>query len=382
MNPQESHREHLGQGLEEIDTIVIGGGQAGLAVGYYLQDQGREFVILDANQRTGDSWRNRWDSLFLFTPARFNGLPGMRFPAGRADFVDKDRMADFLESYAVHFDLPIRRGTKVDRLGRLGDRFLVSAGEAQFVANNVVVAMGRQAPWTPAFAADLDPGITQLHSAIYRTPTQLQDGPVLVVGGGNSAADIAIEVARSRPTWMAGKETGHVPFRIERFLARHVLVSIVRFVGQHVLNVKTPIGRKIRPKVLTKAAPLVRVKPKDLLAAGVRRVPRVVGASDGLPMLEDGRILEVSNVIWCTGFRPGFSWIDLPILGDRQEPEHERGTVPSQPGLYFVGLHFLTAMTSETIPGMKKDAKRITKELAARAPMTAPVTAAASADVA
>jgi putative flavoprotein involved in K+ transport len=352
-----------------IDTVVIGGGQAGLSVGYYLARQGRPFVILDANGRVGDSWRNRWDSLLLFTPARFNGLPGMVFPGPRDKFITKDEMADFLEDYAARFELPVRVGHPVDRLSRLGDRLLVSAGDESFEATNVVVAMGNcQTPWVPSFAHELDPRILQMHSKDYRNPSQLADGPVLVVGGGNSAADIAIEVARDRPVWMAGKESAHIPFRIETFIARHLLVSIVRFVGHHILNVRTPIGRRIRPKVLDQAAPLVRVKPKDLIAAGVQRVPRVIGVSEGLPLLDDGQSLEVENVIWCTGFRPGFSWIDLPILGERQEPAHESGVVPSEPGLYFVGLHFLYSMTSETVTGVQRDAKRIAKEIAARAP--------------
>lgn len=352
-----------------IDTVVIGGGQAGLAVGYHLARQGRSFVILDANERVGDAWRNRWDSLRLFTPARFNGLPGMDFPGARDKFITKDEMADFLEDYAARFELPVRGDRTVDRLSRLGDRLVVSAGDESFEANNVVVAMSNsQTPWVPSFAHELDPRIVQMHSKDYRNPSQLGDGPVLVVGGGNSAADIAIEVAQDRPTWMAGKESGHVPFRIETFVARHLLISIVRFVGHYVLSVRTPIGRKIRPKILDQAAPLVRVKPKDLIAAGVQRVPRVTGVRDGLPLLDDGQTLEVENVIWCTGFRPGFSWIDLPILGDRQEPAHERGAVPSEPGLYFVGLHFLYSMTSETITGMQRDAKRIARQIAARVP--------------
>lgn len=354
----------------DFHTVVVGGGQAGLAVGYYLARQGRKFVILDASARVGDSWRKRWDSLLLFTPARFNGLPGMRFPAPRDKFIAKDEMADYLESYAQHFKLPVRGSTMVDRLTKIGDRFVLSAGAEQFHADNVIVAMGRQAPWTPPFAKELDPGIVQLHSIDYRNPSQLRDGGVLVVGGGNSSADIAMETVQSHPTWMAGKESGHVPFRIETFVARHFLVSIVRFVGQHLLTVRTPIGRKIRPKALQMAAPLVRVKPKDLISAGVERETRVVGVKNGLPLLDDGRTLEVSNVIWCTGFRPGFSWIDLPILGDRQEPTHERGIVSSHPGLYFVGLHFLYSMTSETITGVSRDAKRIARHIGSRQPIT------------
>lgn len=350
---------------ERFETVVIGGGQAGLSVGHYLAKRGRPFVILDAGAKVGDSWRNRWDSLLLFTPARIDGLPGMSFPAPGSSFITKDDMADYLESYVARFELPVRTGLKVDKLSREGNRFVVSAGEASFEADNVVVAMSNcQVPRVPFFAKDLDPGILQLHSKEYRNPAQLKDGPVLVVGAGNSGGDIATEVVQTHPTWMAGKETGHIPFRIETFVARHLLLRIVRFVGHRVLTVKTPIGRKVRPKLLAAAPPLVRVKPKDLVAAGVERVPRVMGVQNGLPLLEDGRTVEVANVIWCTGFRPGFSWIDLPILGDRQEPAHESGVVASQPGLYFVGLHFLHAVTSETITGVPRDAKRIVKHIA------------------
>jgi putative flavoprotein involved in K+ transport len=351
---------------ESFDTIVIGGGQAGLATGYYLAQQMRDFVILDANQRTGDSWRNRWDSLRLFTPARIDGLPGMSFPAPGSTFITKDDMADYVEAYASHFDFPIRHGVKVDGLSRAGDRFLISSGDKRFVASNVVVAMSNcQVPWVPPSAAELDPDIVQIHSKEYKNPSQLKDGPVLVVGAGNSGADIAIEVVKNHSTLMSGKESGHIPFRIETFVARNLLLRLVRFVGHRVITIKTPVGRKLRPKMLHMAPPLVRVKPKDLISAGVERVPKVVGAQDGRPVLQDGRVVDVANVIWCTGYRPGFSWIDLPILGDRQEPDHEGGFVASQPGLYFVGLHFLYSMTSETINGVPRDAERIAGHIAA-----------------
>lgn len=352
-------------GSQRFDTVVVGGGQAGLALGYYLAKQGRSFVILDAHHRVGDSWRRRWDSLLLFTPARFNGLPGMRFPASGGKFITKDEMADFLESYAAHFDLPVRLNTRVTRMSRSGDGFKIETGDETIDADHVVVAMANsQEPWVPPFADELRPDILQMHSKDYKNPDQLREGSVLVVGAGNSGADIAIELVQDRPTWMAGKESGHIPFRIERFLARNGLVRMVRFVGHRVLSVRTPIGRKLRPKLLTMAAPLVRVKPKDLVAAGVKRVPKVVGARDGLPSLSDGSVLEVDNVVWCTGFRPGFSWIDLPILGPRQEPAHTKGVVPEVPGLYFLGLHFLYSMTSETVTGMPRDARRIAKHIA------------------
>lgn len=352
---------------ERVQTVVVGGGQAGLSVGYHLARRGLPFVILDANERIGDAWRTRWDSLRLFTPARYDGLAGMPFPAPADAFPTKDEMADYLEAYAARFALPVRTGVTVDRLSRQGERFVVAAGDRRFEAEQVVVAMANyQRPRIPPFAQQLDPGIVQLHSSVYRNPSQLRDGGVLIVGAGNSGAEIALEVARGHPTWMSGRDTGHVPFRIEGAAARLFLVRVVlRFLFHRVLTVNTPIGRKVRPTSLAHGGPLIRVKPKDLAAAGIKRVPRTVGARDGLPMLEDGRILNVANVVWCTGFDPGFSWIDLPVLGE-DEPMHERGVVAIEPGLYFVGLHFLYAFSSTMIHGVGRDAEHVIEAIAAR----------------
>jgi putative flavoprotein involved in K+ transport len=352
---------------EYVETLVIGGGQAGLAVGHELAQRARPFLIVDAYPRVGEAWRRRWESLLLFTPARYDGLPGMRFPARGGAFITKDEMADYLEDYARHFQLPIRLNTRVDRLSRAGDRFRVTTGSTTFEADNVVVAMANfQQPKVPKFAANLDPRIVQIHSAGYKSPAQLAPGPVLVVGVGNSGADIAMDVVKEHPTWLAGTESAAVPFRIEPFLGRNVAVRGVRFIGQHVLTVRTPIGRKARPNFLTRATPLIRVKPNDLVGAGITRVARIVDTRDGLPVTEDGATVDVANVIWCTGFRPGFSWIDLPVLGDRQEPQHERGAVPQEPGLYFVGLEFLYSATSATITGVGRDARRVVRHLTAR----------------
>jgi putative flavoprotein involved in K+ transport len=353
---------------ERVETVIVGGGQAGLSVGYHLAQRGLPFVILDANERIGDSWRKRWDSLRLFTPARFSVLAGMPFPAPAHSFPTKDQVADYLEAYAARFDLPVRTGIRVDGLARNGDRFVVSAGDLRFEADNVVVAMStHQTPWVPPFASELDPDIVQLHPGEYRNPSQLQDGGVLLVGAGNTGAEIALEVASGHPTWLSGRDTGHVPFRIETVAARYIFLPLVfRFVGHHVLTVDTPIGRKVRPKILSRGAPLVRVKPKDIAAAGIERVPRVEGVRDGLPVLEDGRSLEVANVVWCTGFRPDFSWIDLPIFGEEEEPKepmHERGVVANEPGLYFVGLLFLYAMSSAFLPGVGRDAEHVVEDI-------------------
>ena len=346
------------------DTIIIGGGQAGLATGYYLQQQGRDFVILDANQRIGDAWRNRWDSLRLFTPARFDGLPGMPFPASAYSFPTKDEMAGYLEAYAGRFDLPVHLGVRVDCLSRQNGRFLVAAGDVRFQAENVVVAMSNwQKPRVPQFARELDPRIVQLHSSEYRNPSQLRDGGVLIVGAGNSGAEIALDVAPGHQVWLSGRDTGNVPFRIGSVAYRLILARLVgRLLFHRVLTVNTPIGRKLRPKLLSKGQPLVRVKPEDLAAAGIQRTPRTVGVQGGLPLLEGGRVLDVTNVIWSTGFHPGFSWIDLPILGE-QSPLHERGVVTSEPGLYFVGLTFLFAASSSMIHGVGRDARYIAQAI-------------------
>lgn len=351
-----------------IQTIVIGGGQAGLSVGHELAKRGLPFLILDANRQLGDAWRNRWDSLRLFTPSRYAGLPGMPFPARGDSFPTKDQVADYLVEYARRFRLPVQNGVRVDRLWKEDGRFVMSAGDRFFESENVVVAMANyQVPKPPDFARDLDPAIVQLDPNRYRNPGQLQPGGVLVVGVGNSGADIAMDVARSHPTWISGKERGHIPWPIENYVGRKILIRLVRFVGHYLLSVSTPIGRKLRPKMLHRAAPLVRVKPKDLVRAGIERVPRTVGTKNGLPVLADGRTLEVRNVIWCTGYQHGFDWIDLPVFAENgTDLLHDRGIVTKMPGLYFVGLHFLYAMSSATLLGVGRDAERIVKALAAR----------------
>lgn len=349
------------------DTIVVGAGQAGLSMGYFLKKQGCDFAILDGNQRVGDSWRQRWDSLRLFTPARFDGLEGMPYPAHPHYFPTKDEMADYLEQYAAQFKLPVRTGVRVERLWRQGERFALRAGDLRFEADNVVVAMANyQQKKIPAFAGELDPDIVQLHSSEYRNPSQLQDGALLIAGAGNSGSELAMELAGRHQTWMSGRDTGHLPFRIEGTASRFIWAQLVlRFLFHRVLTVDTPLGRKLRPKVVARGGPLIRVKPEDLEAAGVERVGRTAGVRNGLPVLADGRVLEVRNVIWCTGYDPGFSWIDLPIHGDH-EPQHKRGIVPSQPGLYFVGLHYLTGLSSAMIHGVGRDARRIAQVIAAR----------------
>jgi putative flavoprotein involved in K+ transport len=353
---------------ERFDTIVIGGGQSGLAVGYHLARRGLRFVILDAHARVGDAWRTRWESLRLFTPAGYDGLPGMRFPASRTSYPTKDEMADYLENYAQRFELSVRTSIRVDALARSGDdSFLVAAGDLRFEARNVVVAMSSEVqPWTPAFASDLDPHIRQLHSHEYRSLSQLPDGDVLIVGAGNSGADIAMEVAREHTTLLSGRDVGHIPFPINRFTAG-TGYHVVRFGFHHVMKADTKRGGEMKRYLAEgHGLPLVRVTPKHLARAGVQRVPRTVGTRGGLPVLDDDRVLDVASVIWCTGFRPDLAWIDLPLFDGADEPRHRRGVVEGQPGLYFVGLDFLYAASSGQINGVGRDAAHVVEHLAGR----------------
>ncbi len=351
---------------EDVETLVIGGGQAGLAMGYQLSRRDLPYKIIDANPRIGDAWRNRWDSLRLFTPNRLNRLPGMRFPGYHWGFPSKNEWADYLESYARKFDLQVETEVRVERLTRERDRFVATSGDRRFEADNVVVAMSSwQLPRVPDFASELDSRIVQLHVAEYKNPGQLQKGDVLVVGAGNSGAEVAIELGRTHNVLLSGPSNGAIPFRPESVTARVLMPFIGRIIFHRVLTTKTPIGKRARPKWISTGEPLIRVKPKDLGAIGVERAPRVTGVQNGLPQLEDGRSVDAANVVWCTGFHPGFSWIDLPVLGP-QEPLHRRGIVESEPGLYFIGLKFLHSVSSEQIQGVGRDADYVAQKIAGR----------------
>ncbi len=382
--------------LERIDAVVVGGGQAGLATGYQLKRRGVRFVVLEADARIGDVWRRRWDSLRLFTPAAFDALPGMPFPAPPHSFPTKDEMADYLERYAAAFELPVRTGARVTSVTRTADEaggfvegsasrgggggrspggFLVETADGRhFLAENVVVAMANyQEPWLPEFAARLDPDLVQVHSREYRNPSQLRPGGVLLVGAGNSAAEIARELAPRHRVWVSGRDVGELPFRVEGFLGRHLLVRLVlRVLFYRVLSVDTPVGRGARRRIVGHGGPLIRVKRAQLADAGVEFVGRTAGAKGGMPVLEDGRVLDVENVVWCTGFRPGFErWLHLPVHGEH-EPRHQRGQVADQPGLYFVGLHFQRSLASAMIHGVGRDAAEIARAVARRTPGAIP----------
>jgi len=344
----------------QLGTVVIGGSQSGLAVGYHLRQRDLPFVILDENDRIGDAWRKRWDSLRLFTPGRYDGLPGMPFPGSPSSYPTKNETADYLEAYAREFALPVRTGVKVDRLSKAGDRFEVTWGEQTLFAENVVVATGAfNNPRVPAFARELDKSIVQLHSKEYRNPSQIQKGGVLIVGAGNSGAEIAIELAPHHKTWLSGPDTGQEPTRAGSRLDR--LITPILWLVATRLTVKMALGRKLRDQFLDppRGIPLGRVRRKDFAPAGIERVPRMTGVMNGCPVLEDGKVLEVSNVIWSTGFTRDYDWIDLSLPTHNGLPVHDRGIVGSAPGLYFVGLPFLYSLSSALLGGVGRDAEHI-----------------------
>ncbi len=347
---------------EAFDTVVIGGGQAGLAAGYYLTQHGENYIILDENTRAGETWRKRWDSLRLFTPSQNNNLPGMKFPKPDFYFPTKDEAADFLGTYGSQYSLPVRYGAKVDSLKRNEAGFHISAGGASYHARYVIVATGAfHKPSIPTYASELNHGVFQLHSADYRNPADVPAQDVIVVGAGNSGAEIAIELANNgRKVRLAGRDVGQPPaVRFRKLLGGRPYWWFLR----HVLTINTPMGRRLKVKVLTHGNPLVRIQRDQVAGAGVEFIPRLADASDGKLQLEDGRTIPVEGIVWATGFRPDYHWINLPVFDESGRPRHVRGVVPEAPGLYFLGLHFQTGLTSSLLGGVGDDAKYISRRI-------------------
>lgn len=344
------------------DTIVIGAGQAGLASGYHLRQRGARFLVLDGAAGIGESWRRRWDSLRLFTPARYNALPGMPFPGSPYALPVKEEVATYLEDYAAHFELPIRLNTRVASLEATGNGFVVATDAGPFSARSVIVATGAyHRPYIPAFAGELAPSLAQLHSSEYRNPHELPPGDVLVVGAGNSGAQIAAEMAAAgRRTWLSGRDTGAIP---RRLLGR----DIYDWLRWTVLrpSVESFAGRRLMHGRLFAGDPLVGFTRRELEHPLLTFAGRTVGVADGHPALEDGRTLDsVRTVLWCTGFRPDFGWIRMPLFGSDGYPLHRRGIVAAAPGLGFVGLRYQYRVGSSLLGGVGEDAEYVVRELA------------------
>lgn len=349
---------------ETVDTIVIGGGQSGLATGYFLSQQSSNFVILDNHSRTGDVWRSHWDSLRLFTPSQFNSLPGLPFSQIKNYLPSKNEIGDYLETYATHFNLPIRHNIKVENLTSIDQGFQINTNGGTYFARNVIVATGAyQKPFTPGLSTQLEANILQIHSSDYKNPQQIPVDNILVVGAGNSGAEIALDLVKTgKKVWLAGRDVGRVPANspVGKFFNGYPIWWIMT----HMLTIDTPLGRKIQKTSVNHGTPLGRVTRAEIAAAGVVLTPRVSNVVSGKPQLEDRQIIPADAVIWATGYKPDFSWIKIPIFDNHGYPIHDRGVIKSSPGLYFIGLFFQTGLSSSFLGGVGKDAAFITAQLA------------------
>ncbi|MGB8382966.1 MAG: FAD-dependent oxidoreductase [Dermatophilaceae bacterium] len=367
-----------------VQTLVIGAGQTGLATAYHLSRAGHECLVVHENDRVGDQWRQRYDSLRLNTPAGRDGLPGMPFPAPPHSFPTGRQMGDYLEAYVRANGIEVAHRARVQRVDRLPEGgYQVTCSGMVVHADQVVVATGGEHhPRVPGVASRLDPGIRQIHSGRYHGPSQLLPGPVLVVGASQSGADLALEcVQAGHETWLSGTVKGEIPVDIESRRAR-LAVPVLFFVATHVLTERTPVGRAMRPRIRAGGTPLIRVKRHHLDEAGVHRVEsRTTGVVGGRPQLADGTVLDVANVLWCTGFEQSFSFIHPPVVGEDGWPRDRGGIVPESPGLYFVGLLFQRGFYSMLIGGAGRDAKHIAKHILAadaRRPARRPAVPAAA----
>jgi putative flavoprotein involved in K+ transport len=345
-------------------VIVIGGGQAGLAVGHFLHERGLDLVILDAESETGDQWRRRWNTLRLFTPARHDGLPDRPFPRERGSLPSRDEVAAYLTSYLEHFDLPVAHDTRVTSLERQGAGYRLITTRGHYTADAVVVATGACAhPSVPNFAASLDARIDQIHSSSYMSPDDLPAGSVLVVGYGTSGAEIAEELAASgRNVVIAGTPTATVPGPLLKLAG-----GAWWFILNHVLSLRTPIGRKVAPRAAGHGAPLIRISPRQLRAAGVREIGRIVGVKGGRPMTADGSTVTADVILWCTGYRGDFSWIKVDGLRTESNGYIEApfGAPVGVAGIAFLGMPFQSKLASPLLGGVGGDARIVAERIAA-----------------
>jgi putative flavoprotein involved in K+ transport len=340
-----------------LDVVVVGGSQAGLAMAWHLARQGLRFVVLEAAPELGHTWRSRWDSLTLFTPAQYDALPGMAFPAPADTYPTKDPVADYLQAYAKASDLPVRLNARVTELRRVGDEFEIQTADEVYRAKQVVVATGPfQVPFIPPPASKLDASVTQVHSAAYRNPQALPDGPVLVVGGGNSGMQIAEELAATRQVDLSiGVKYLMLP---QRLAGRDLFWWLTRLGLMRVTATSRP-GRRIQAR----GEFVIGTNRRDLRRAGVRFRPRLVDADGRTVRFADGSTLEVSTVVWATGYRSDYTWIHIPgVLADGRVV-HRRG-VTDVPGLYFLGLSWQHTRGSALLGFVNDDAAYLADRIA------------------
>jgi len=346
---------------DRFDVIVVGGGQAGLAMGALLREQGRHFAILEAADEPAAAWRARWDSLRLFTPARYDSLPGRPFPGDPDTYPGRDDVVAYLSAYARDLELPVELGRRVRSLRRRDRGYVVEAGDRSYEAAQVVVATGPfQVPWVPPLAERLDAGVFQIHSADYRAPADLPGGAALVVGGGNTGFQIAEELSRSREVHLAiGSRQLPLPQRIlGRDLFRYLVAT-----GLMAKTASSRLGRRMREREA-----LIGSTPRRARRLhGIRLHPRVTDAEGTEVAFSDGSRLAAAAVIWATGFRLDHSWIDVPVFDDRGRPRHERG-VTASPGLYFLGLPWQHTRGSALLGWVQDDARHLAERMAAETP--------------
>jgi putative flavoprotein involved in K+ transport len=332
-----------------LDVVVVGGSQSGLAMAWHLAQQGLRFVALEAGPEVGHVWRSRWDSLKLFTPAQYDNLPGMAFPAPADTYPTKEPVADYLKAYAAAFDLPVRLNARVTRLSKTGDDFEVQTADATFRARQVVVATGPfQVPFVPPPAGKLDPAVAQLHSADYRNPQALPAGRVLVVGGGNSGFQIAEELAATRQVDLS--IATRYPMLPQRRAGRDLFWWLTRL-GLLRVTVDSRLGRRMSRRDF-----VIGTNRRRLERAGVRFRPRLVDAEGRTVRFADHRLLEdVGVVVWATGYRSDYAWIYLPGVVREGQVVHRRG-VTEVPGLYFLGLSWQHTRGSALLGFVNDDA--------------------------
>jgi putative flavoprotein involved in K+ transport len=336
---------------EHHDVVVIGGGQAGLAIGYHLARQVRRFTILDAGTAPAAAWRSRWDSLQLFTPARYDSLPGLSFPGDPDHYPTRDEVVAYLTDYARRFELPVELDSRVTALHAAGGGYRIELADRALHADQVVIATGPfQTPRLPAIAHQLAGDVVQMHSADYRRPDDVPAGRVLVVGGGNTGFQIADELAASREVHLAlGTRQTPLP---QQILGR----DLFRFLTAcRLMNatVDSRIGRRMKDRET-----LIGSSPRAARKAGIVVHPRATAATGSNVTFADGAKLDVDAVIWATGFDRDYAWIHAPVFNDDGDLAHRRG-VTASPGLYFLGMPWQHTRGSALLGWIKDDAAHI-----------------------